>query len=226
MPGSLSMRSRRAEGSSLPRLVGVGIVGAIAVGGVVYLGVANHQHTAGHGPRRAHRHPTLSARVVAQQTVGLINFGPYDDRDGTATDRDDHPLLLQPAKDNLLRFALIPSSMLVNGQPQWTADQMADGTEIFIYNPTGMCLAVATGTAQAELMRCTAVRSQRWRPVHQATYAGQPFAAYANAQTGDCLTAPARRAKANPPGQPDPATLAACGPARTRSQEIAFWWPL
>lgn len=226
MPGSLSMRSRRAEGSWVPRLVGVGIIGVIAVGGVVYLGVTKQQPAASHRARGASRHPTLSARVVAQQTVGLINFGPYDDHDGITNDRDDHPLMLQSAKGDLLRFAVIPLSMLANGQPQWTADQMADGTEIFIYNPTGKCLAAAPHAGQADLARCTAVRGERWRPVHLATYAGQPFAAYANAQTGECLTAPVQGTKRDPPARPGPATLTACGPARTKSQEIAFWWSL
>ncbi len=224
MPGSLSMRSRRAEGSWVPRLVGVGVVGVIAAGGLVYLGVANHQHATSHLPHSASEHPTPSARVVAQQTVGLIDFGPYDDGDPIAGDTDDHPLMLVPAKGDLLRFVAIPPSMITNGQPQWTADQMADGTEIFIFNPTGRCLAAPPHAGRAELARCTAGRGERWRPVHQATFSGQPFAAYANVQTGDCLTAPAQPTKEGLPARPGPATLAACGPARTKSQEIAFWW--
>lgn len=222
------MRSRRAEGSWVPRLVGVGVVAVIAVGGVVYLGLANHHHqpAASHKPRHVNRRPTLSERVVAQQTVGLINFGPYDDRDAVAKDRDDHPLMIEPAAGNLLRFASIPPSTLTNGQPQWTADQMADGTEIFIYNPTGKCLAAEPHSRRAGLARCTAVRSQRWRPVDQATYSGHQFAAYANAQTGDCLTAPVQPTKNDAPAKPGPVRLAACGPALTRTQEIAFWWTL
>jgi hypothetical protein len=226
MPGSLSMRSRRAEGSWVPRLLGVSVIGVVAVGVLIYLGVSSHQHAPSRKPRVASRHPNLSARVVAQQTVGLINFGPYDDHDGITNDRDDHPLMLQPAQGNLLRFAPIPPSALASGPPQWTADQMADGTEIFIYNPTGKCLAGTSGAKEAELVRCTAVRNQRWRPVHQAVYAGQAFAAYANAQTGDCLAAPVQPTKQDAPAQPGPATLATCGPARTKSQEIALWWSL
>jgi len=225
MPGSLSTRSRRAKGSWVPRLVGVGVVAVVAVGGVVYLGLANHHQAPDRASPRARRPPTLSAKVVAQQTVGLINFGPYDDRDAFTNDPDDHPLMLQPTRAGL-RFVLISTSLLATGQPQWTADQMADGSEIFIYDPSGKCLAAAPGARRPELARCAPVKGQRWRPVRQASYYGQPFGAYANAQTGDCLTAPLQPTKMSQPGRPGPATLVTCGPARTRSQEIAFWWTL
>lgn len=227
MPGSLNVRSHRAEGSWVPRLVGIGVVGAIAITSVVYLGVVNHPHPASHRrPSRASGHSTPSARVVAQQTVGLINFGSYEDGDPITGDRDEHPLMLALAKGDLLRFVPIPRSALTNGEPQWTADQMADGTDIFIYNPTGKCLAASPRGGRAELARCSAVGSQRWRPVYQAAYSGQPFAAYANAQTGECLTAPVQPAEMKQPAPLSPATLQACGPTRTKSQEIAFWWAL
>lgn len=225
MSGSLSMRSRRAKGSWGPKLAGAGVVGAIAVGGVVYLGVANHHHAPARAVPTASAHPTLSARVVGQQTVGLINFGPFDDRDQIANDVDDHPLMLQATRSGL-QFVIIPPALLATGQPQWTADQMADGTVIFIYSPSGKCLAAAVRTRRPVLERCTSVRSQRWRPIGQATLFSQQFAAYANAQTGDCLTAPIQPTKMDKPGVPGPATLTACGPARTKSQEIAYWWTL
>src|SRR5215469_13242390 len=101
MPGSLGMRPRRAKGSWVPRLVGVGVVGVIAAVGAVYLGVVRHPQTASHVPPKTSAHPTLSARVVGQQTVGLINFGPYDDRDPFTKDSDDHPLMLQPTRTGL-----------------------------------------------------------------------------------------------------------------------------
>ena len=225
MPGSLSMGSRRAKGSWVPKLVGVGVVGVVAAGGVAYLGLTHHQNAPRHGSRGSGGHPALSAKVVGQQTVGLIDFGPYDDRDNFSGDADDHPLMLQPTKTGL-RFAVIPAPLLATGQPQWTADLMADGNEIFIYNPLGKCLAVAPGGKRPELARCASVQGQRWRPLLKATFFGQTFAAYANVQTGGCLTAPVQPTKMNKPSRPGVATLAACGPARTRSQEIAFWWTL
>jgi hypothetical protein len=225
MPGSLNTSSRRARGSWVPKLVGVGVIGVVAVGGVVYLGVTNHQHAPSQQPRGPSGHPTLSAKVIGQQTVGLINFGAFDDRDAFANDADDHPLMLQPTKTGL-QFVVIPARLLATGQPQWTADLMADGSDIFIYNPLNKCLALASGGKRPALARCAAVLSQRWRPLVKATYFGQPFAAYANGQTGECLTAPTQPTKMNRPARPGVATLAACGPARTKSQEIAFWWTL
>src|SRR5262245_27970536 len=117
MPGSLSTRTRRAKGSWVPKLVGVGVIGVVAVVGVVYLGVTNHQNAPSGRPREPSGHPTLSAKVVSQQTIGLINFGAYDDRDAFVNDADDHPLMLQPTKAGL-QFVVIPAPLLATGQPQ------------------------------------------------------------------------------------------------------------
>jgi hypothetical protein len=224
MPDSLYTRPRRAKGSWVPRLVGVGVVAAVAAGGVVYFGLSGNHSAASRRSRGASTHPTLSARVVGQQTVGLINFGPYDDKDPFSNDPDDHPLMLEPSSTGL-RFVVIPPALLATGQPQWTADQMADGSDIFIYIPSGKCLA-AGRAERVGVTRCASVRSQRWRQVQAGTYFGQAFAAYANAQTGLCLTAPVQPTKMKAPAQPGPATLSPCGPARTTSQEMAFWWTL
>jgi len=225
MPGTLSARSRRAKGSWIPRLVGVGVVGAVAAGGVVYLGVTSHSQQARHRSHGPRAHPTLSARVVSQQTVGLINFGPYNDGDPFVNDADDHPLMLQPTRKGLW-FVPIPQALLATGQPQWTVDQMVDGSDIFIYNPTGTCLAAAPGNGRLELLRCAAARDQRWRSVHPGLYFGQAYSAYANAQTGQCLTAPVNSASTTQPGRKAPTLMRTCGRARTKSQQIAFWWSL
>lgn len=225
MPGSLSTRSRRAKGSWVPRLVGVGVVAVIAAGGVVYFALAGHHQATGRKSRLASSHPTLSARVVGQQTVGLINFGPYADKDSFANDADDHPLMLQPTRSGM-KFVLIPAALLATGQPQWTVDQMGDGSEIFIYNPSGTCLASGSRVPRLELAHCADVPGQRWRPVRAGTFFGQAFEAFANAQNGECLTAPTQPANFKQPARPGPATLAGCGPAGTRSQEMAYWWTL
>jgi hypothetical protein len=222
MPGPLSVRPHRTKGSWIPRLAGVGLVVVLAAGALAFY-LSSVHHAAGHAkaapPPRTH--PTLSTKVLRAQTVGLINFGPDDDADAFLNDADDHPLKLQPA-GSALDFVPIPASELIAGVPLWTADQMADGTVIFIYNPTGQCLSAAASGHALLLVHCDLQLRQRWRPVHPMTELGQPFAAYANAQTGGCMTAATMPGPATP--KPGPATLEACGPARTKPQEIAFWW--
>jgi len=210
MPGPLSARPHRTEGSWVPRLAGVGVIVVLAAGGLIaYVVTAHHA-----GPPSRHRHAVLSSKVLKVQTVGIIDFGPDDDRDAFAHDADDHPLMLRPTRGGL-SFVAIPAAELASGVPVWTADQMADGREIFIYAPTGQCLAVRRG-GLLRLSHCDLSLSQRWRPLDEAASLGQAFAKYASAQTGRCLTAPAKN--------PGPATLETCGPARLKTQEIAFWW--
>jgi hypothetical protein len=209
MPGPLSARPHRTEGSWIPRLAGVGVIVVLAAGGLI-----GYLATARHAPPPRHRHAVLSSKVLKVQTVGIIDFGPDDDRDAFAHDADDHPLMLRPTRAGI-SFAAIPAAELAAGVPVWTADQMADGSEIFIYTPTGQCLT-ARHAGLLRLSHCDLSLSQRWRPLDEATSLAQTFAKYASAQTGRCLTAPQK--------VPGPATLARCGAARLRTQEIAFWW--
>jgi hypothetical protein len=185
----------------------MGAIVLLAGGGLaVYLG---SQHRA----RSDHDVAALSAKVLKVQTIGLIDYGPDDDGDQSAHDADDHPLMLRLTSAGLA-FVPIPKSELLAGVPLWTADQMADGRDIFIYIPTGRCLTAVRNDTRLELTHCNLGLSQRWRPVHPATVARQPFAQFATA-AGKCLSA-GRHA--------GPARLAPCGPARTKPQEIAFWW--
>lgn len=196
------------------------VVVVLTAGGLaVYLASGrNHSQPAPH-----RQHLTLSARVLSSQTVGVIDFGPDDDRDAFANDPDDHPLQLQPVGASI-RFVTISPAELSAGVPLWTANTMSDGTEIFIYIQSGLCLTAVHGGQAVALSHCTLQLSQRWRPTRVATTLGQPVAQYANAQTGDCLTAPLPPAHSHSPANPGPATLSACGPAGDKSQEIAFWW--
>jgi len=223
MPGSSSFRSPRAKGSWVPRLAGLGVVAVLTAGGLgIYLGT-QHPAAPQSPPAARHHHAALSSKVVKAQTVGIIDFGPDDDGDPFIHDPDDHPLMLQPTGSGI-RWVVITAAELSSGTPQWTANQMADGSEIFIYTPDGRCLSGGRGARPLALRRCNLGIAQRWRPVHATTVLGQPIAAYANGQTGDCLTAPPAPAKDASPADPGPATLTACGPARDKSQEIAFWW--
>lgn len=210
MPGPLSARPHRTRGSWVPRLAGVGVIVVLAAGGLtVYL--ASAPHTA---VRPRHRHAVLSSKVLKVQTVGIIDFGPDDDRDPFEHDADDHPLMLHPTREGL-SFVTIPDTELAAGVPVWTADQMVDGSEIFIYTATGQCLTAHRADG-LRLSHCDLSLSQRWRPLDAAVSLGQTFAKYASAQTGRCLTAPEKK--------PGSAMLEKCGPARLKTQEIAFWW--
>ena len=181
--------------------------GALAL----YLSTA---HSPNQAPVASHHHqPQLSVKVAQVQTVGVINFGPDDNGRPWQGNTGDHPLMLMPA-GKVLDFVAIHRRKLSSGPPEWTADQMADGSEIFIYVPTGQCLS-PLGTGRPQLTHCNLSLAQRWRPVHSQVVLGEAIAQYANAKTGTCLTAPRG---------PGPAVLSKCGRARTRTQEIAFWW--
>jgi hypothetical protein len=215
MSDSLSVGRRRAKGSWLPRLTGAGLVVVLAAGAVALVYAHN---TGASGPAPPGPGPSTAqpARVASTQTVGLIAFGPYDDKDLYLNDIEDHPLMLKPV-GAVVEYLPIPPGELMSGVPQWTADQMADGSYIFIYTPTGRCLGVTADKKSLALVHCQPVISQRWRSLHVAKAVGQQFSAYASAWAGTCLTAPATAG---------PALLAPCGPVRTKSQEVAFWWSL
>jgi hypothetical protein len=212
MPGPYTAPPHRAKGSWTPRLAGVAVV-VVVVGGVLaaYLGTASSKPP----PSIHHRHrPSgLSAKVASVQTVGIIDFGPYDDGDPWQNDPDDHPLMLTE-KGATVDFVRVPPSQIDSGTPEWTADQMTDGDEIFIYVPTGQCLT-STRTGGLRLSHCDLGMAQRWRTFHSMVVLTEPVAQYANVATGGCLTAGHR------PGQ---ARLTTCGPPHTKTQEIAFWW--
>jgi hypothetical protein len=197
----------------------VGAVAVLALAGlVIYLATTHNQHQP--APKR-NQHTVLSFRVLKHQNVGIVEFGPADDGDGFVGSREDRPLMLL-RQAGRVRFVTIPASALAaptsggSGVPAWTDNQMADGTDIFIYAATGQCLSAGVGSASVQLSHCDLSLAQRWRPLDAAVALGQSVAEYANAKTGLCLTAPRQK--------PGPARLAKCGRARQKTQEIAFWW--
>ena len=214
MPGRVAP-SHRTKGSWTPRLAGIGVIVVLA-GGVlaVYLGTAHGQAPA---TSRHHQPAPLSSKVVSVQTVGLVNFGVYDDEDHAwPKDSDDHPMMLL-RQGSTISFVRIPRAEIVSGTPEWTADKLTDGHDIFIYVPTGQCLTAASG-GKLSLSHCDLATDQRWRELNSEVLLTEPIAQYASVSIGSCLTAPA---------SPGPALMTTCaGPhtKRFKTQEIAFWW--
>ncbi|MHB1594703.1 MAG: RICIN domain-containing protein [Streptosporangiaceae bacterium] len=227
MPDPFSGPARRAPGSWAPRLAGLGAAVLLAGAVLGYLASTSSgrparspapQRTPAAGHRRA-TPATRAPQVTKVESVGLVDFGPADDGDGWPRDRDDHPLMLRP-RGSGVAFVVIPSAQLAAGPREWTVNELADGSDIFIDISTGDCLAAASGT-RLILAHCDLSASQRWRPVHQRSVAGQSVASYASVSTGRCLTAGGAVSRA---ATSETAVLAACGPAGTRSQELVLWW--
>ncbi len=213
MPGTFDTLPHRTKGSWTPRLAGVGVIVVLA-GGVlaVYLGTAHGQ--APIAP--VHHRSPLASKVASVQTVGLVDFGVYDDGDPWQNDPDDHPMMLLE-QGNSVNFVRIPPSEIAAGTPEWTEDQLTQGGDIFIYVPTGQCLTAATdGTLS--LTHCDLGADQRWRELNSEVILTEPVAQFANVGTGHCLTAGRK---------PGPASLMTCASPhnkRFKTQEIAFWW--
>jgi len=215
MPGQFATPPHRTKGSWTPRIAGFGAVVVLAGGGLAfYLSSAHSQAPA--GPRHPARHAPLAVKVSSVATVGLIDFGPYDDGDAWQNDSDDRPMMLLSSGAGI-GFARVPGSQIASGTPEWTADQMTDGGDIFIYVPTNQCLTATAGDGLT-LSHCDLALNQRWRPVNSQVVLTEPIVQYSNVQAGGCLTA----------GRgPGPARLTTCarpGSARFKTQEVAFWW--
>lgn len=216
MPGPYATPPHRTKGSWTPRLAGIGVIVVLA-GGVlaVYLGTAHGQAPAAHA-RHHQPPPPLASKVAGVQTVGLVDFGVYDDGDAWQNDPDDHPMMLLKI-GSTINFVRIPPPEIASGTPEWTADQLTDGGDIFIYVPTGQCLA-ATDGGKLSLSRCDLAADQRWRELKSEVVLSEPIAQFANLGTGRCLTVPPR------PGLALMTTCANPHFKRFKSQEIAFWW--
>ncbi len=219
MPGPQRARPRRASGSWIPRLAGVAVVAVVAIGGLAAYLVTAHRPQVHRGTQPGHHRTVLSSRVVRTEAAGIIDFGPANDGDPFLNRRDDHPLMLQPTSSGL-EFVTVPHAEIRAGVPNWTVDQMAGGSDIFIYSATGQCLtavpSVSGSAGRLRLAHCDLGPSQRWQPQDGQVALGQAYARYANAQTGSCLTAPS--------GHPGPASLQDCKSPIPKTQQITFWW--
>jgi hypothetical protein len=169
MPGKRNARSR-VRGSWAARLTGAGFAILLAVVGVaVYLVVG--------GAHADNSASVLPTRVLGTQAIGLVespapSAGP------------------SPAAEALVasRPGLLFSPVGQAGA-DWTADQMAGGTYIFIYLADGLCLGSSSAKA-ASLQRCDLEAGQRWvrqRPVVGAS--GLDYWQLRDLGNGRCLTA-------------------------------------
>jgi hypothetical protein len=208
MAGQRGSRARRTRGSWTPRIIGIVVAAVLAAGAVaVYLSTASQP--ASQAVQR------LADKVRTVQTVGLIDQGPPS---GASAG----PRLLRVSSRGLEFSPLTPSERAA-GNPQWTADHMANGGYIFIYVPDGRCLTSAGTPARAllRLRHCDLGADQRWAAVRGSVRAGgHVFAQYRSLSSGRCLAAGGAAT-----GQADlPAELARCAPARPWQQLVSFWW--
>jgi hypothetical protein len=167
MPGKRDARSR-TRGSWAARLTGIGL--AILLAGAAlaaYLTLGNHHSDA----------PALPTRVLGTQAVGLVNPGPPP-RAG----ENPAPQAFLASRSDLSFAPAGPAAA------DWTADQMAGGTYIFIYLPNGLCLASARASAVA-LAHCNLEAGQRWVRLHLVSVGGVDYSQLRNLASGRCLTA-------------------------------------
>lgn len=200
MPRHLTTSSGRTRGSWTPRLAGIGAAVLVASGGVVAYLITSPAHAA----RRIEQLPT---KVASVQTVGIV------------AQQRGQARLLRPAGGGLRWAALPPGDNEDQGNPQWTADTMAGGTMVFIYVPSGQCLASVKhkhGGPKVALRRCDLGAAQRWQLRGGAQASQRASGQYRNLASGRCLTLGGT-------GQPgSPAVLTPC--TSTASQLISFWW--
>jgi Ricin-type beta-trefoil lectin domain-like len=192
MPGKRNARSR-VRGSWTARLIGIGLAIVLAAAGVAgYLAFGNKA-----SPKAA-----LPSRVLGTQAVGLVNPGPPPQAGTGAA-----PQAFLASRSDL--------SFVTAGQAgaDWTADQMAGGTYIFIYLPNGLCLASARASAVA-LSRCNLGAGQRWIRQRQVSRGGVDYWQLRNLSNGRCLTAAGGDGTAQP-GQ---------GTARLRPCQASPGW--
>jgi hypothetical protein len=193
-------RTARARGSRAPRILGAGVAVLLAGAGVAaYLLVA-----------RSHKDgAALPTRVLSTQAIRLVSQQPQ------ATGSGGQQTLLA-ARAGL---AFTPAAQL---GADWTADQMAGGTYVFIYLPSGLCLGspMSVAASALTLATCNLQASQRWERVHPVVGGtGLDYWQLRNLANRRCLTAEA--ASAASPAR-FPARLEPCQASPDWRQLIAF----
>lgn len=192
----------------MPRLVGLVVFVLLAAGGVTAYLLVVH-------PKSPHHAAALPTTVLSNSTVGLVAENAQSGgRAGQLMQ------LLSPQGGP--EFSPLDAAQVTQGTPEWTADQMAGGTYIFIFLKTGACLTAGdpAGGHALTLQRCNLGAAQRWRRTGGAVVSdGHDFYQYANLGDGECLTQ-----QGTLPGPAFGARLTACLPSAPATQLIAFWW--
>jgi hypothetical protein len=170
MPGKRNARSR-VRGSWAARLTGTGFAVLLAGAGVaVYLVVG--------GAHADNSASVLPTRVLGTQAIGLADSVPAHTAGASSATE-----ILLTSRSGL---SFQPSGQVT---ADWTADQMAGGTYIFIYLPNGLCLGSSRANAVA-LQRCNLQAGQRWIREHPVLGAsGLDYWQLRNLAVGRCLTA-------------------------------------
>ncbi len=166
-----------------PRIAGTGVVLLLAGTGVVASLVPGSPHVTA-------RHVVLPSRVQGVHEIGLVNAGPPEPAGQAAA----------PARTLLKSRSGLAFAAVRQVAPEWTADQMAGGTYIFIYISDGSCLSSAarrgrasggqaSGTrasgTRAVTTRCDLGYAQRWRRQQGNTHG---YWQLRNLGDGRCLT--------------------------------------
>jgi hypothetical protein len=192
MPGKRNARSR-VRGSWAARLTGVSIAIVLtAVGLATYLIV---------GGADAGNSAPLPTRVLGTQAIGLV-ASPAPAGDSSAA--SETLVASRPG----VRFTAATQT-----GANWTADQMAGGSYIFIYLADGLCLG-ASQPAAVTLQRCDDLQAaQRWIRQHLVVgSSGLDYWQLRNLADGRCLTA----------GEGPAARLERCQPSPGTDQLLAF----
>ena len=129
--------------------------------------------------------PPLPARVVSVQEIGLIA------RVAQPGSSAGHLVQLLVSATDTPQFSTLRQAQQQTGSPQWTADLMAGDSYIFIYLPTGHCLAAAgpADRPRLSLEHCDLAAQQRWRRIKAAVqFQGHDFYQYENLGDASCLT--------------------------------------
>jgi hypothetical protein len=152
----------------------------------------------------------LPSRVASTQTVGLLaQAGPAPSPSGA--------MIQLLSSQRQASFVPVDLAQQEDGQPEWIADVMTDGSYIFIYLPSSQCLG-SSGT-HLTVQRCNLGSRQRWRRLGNGVSSdGHDFYQFANLADGRCIS----RAAASGSGN-YAADLASCG-SQPASQLLAFWW--
>jgi hypothetical protein len=168
MPGKRNARSR-VRGSWAARLTGTAFAVLLAgVGVAVYLVVGG-----------AHAdNSVLPTRVLGTQAIGLADSAQAQPTGASST--------IETLLTSRSGLSFQPSAQVT---ADWTADQMAGGTYIFIYLPDGLCLGSSRANA-VSLQRCNLQAGQRWIREHPVLGAsGLDYWQLRDLAVGRCLTA-------------------------------------